>query len=295
MEIIMEKRELKLLNQESFDLAHIFECGQCFRWNKEEDGSYTGIIKDSVINVQKKGEEIFFKGKSNEDFEKIVKDYFDLDTNYDDIKKKLSSIDKYLKISTEFGNGIRILHQDLWECIISFIISANNNIPRIKKIIERLSENYGEKIEFNGKIYYTFPTPEDLSKATIQDLRNMGLGFRDIRVYNTTHMILEKNVDLEKIKKMNDSNKMRDELLKLDGVGPKVADCILLFALKRYDVFPIDVWVRRVMNDLYIHNENEEKVNKKEIANLAESKFLGISGLAQQYLFYWKRENGKSA
>ena len=186
-------------------------------------------------------------------------------------------------------NGIRILNQDLWECIISFIISANNNIPRIKKIIERLSQNYGEKIEWNGKNYYTFPNPESLSQASVQDLREMGLGFRDIRVFNTTHMILNKTVDLKKIKNMKDSNKMREELLKLDGVGPKVADCILLFSLKRYDVFPIDVWVRRVMNELYIHNENEEKVNKKEIQVLAKEKFLGMEGLAQQYLFYWKR------
>ena len=187
------------------------------------------------------------------------------------------------------GNGIRILNQDLWECIISFIISANNNIPRIKKIIERLSKNYGEKIEWNGKDYYAFPSPENLAKASVQDLREMGLGFRDVRVFNTTNMILNKIVDLEKIKNMDNSNKMRDELLKLDGVGPKVADCILLFSLKRYDVFPIDVWVRRVMNELYIHNENEEKVNKKEIQILAKEKFGEIEGLAQQYLFYWKR------
>ena len=187
------------------------------------------------------------------------------------------------------GNGIRILNQDLWECIISFIISANNNIPRIKKIIERLSKNYGEKIEWNSNNYYTFPSPEKLAKASVQDLREMGLGFRDVRVFNTTNMILNKIVDLEKIKNMDNSNKMRDELLKLDGVGPKVADCILLFSLKRYDVFPIDVWVRRVMNELYIHNENEEKVNKKEIQILAKEKFGEIEGLAQQYLFYWKR------
>ncbi len=286
----MKNIEYKLFEQESFNLTHIFECGQCFRWNKENDGSYTGVVKNSVINVQKNGDEIIFKGTSNEDFENTIREYFDLDTNYDEIKRKLASIDKYLKESTEFGNGIRILHQDLWECIISFIISANNNIPRIKKIIETISKNYGEKIEWNNKVYYTFPTVEALAKASVEDLRAMGLGFRDIRVYNTTHLILDKKFDMERIQKMDDSNQMREELLKLDGVGPKVADCILLFALKRFDVFPIDVWVRRVMNDLYIHNENEEKVNKKELTKLAEEKFLGIQGLAQQYLFYWKRE-----
>ena len=285
----MSSKEYKIINQESFELEDIFECGQCFRWNKEENGSYTGVIKDAVINVQKTDNTITFTGNSNGDFEEIIKDYFDLETNYTELKEKLSSIDDNLKVSTEFGKGIRILNQDLWECIISFIISANNNIPRIKKIIEKLSLNYGDKIEWNGKDYYTFPTAEQLSKATVQDLREMGLGFRDVRVYNTTRMILEKEVDVQKIEKMNDSNLMREELLKLDGVGPKVADCILLFALKRFDVFPIDVWVRRVMNELYIHNEDETKVNKKELAKLAEEKFLGMSGIAQQYLFYYRR------
>lgn len=285
-----------LKNQDSFNLVHIFECGQCFRWNKQEDESYIGVIDSCVIKVKKENEQIIFTGKSIKgNFEDAIKKYFDLETDYNEYKTKLSTIDEYLKESIDFGEGIRILKQDLWECIISFIISANNNIPRIKKIIEKLSLNYGEKIEFEGKNYYTFPTPESLAKASIEDLRGMGLGFRDKRIYNTTKMILEKQVDLEEIKNMATTSQMREELLKLDGVGPKVADCILLFALKRVDVFPIDVWVRRVMNDLYIHNEDEEKVNKKELQKLAEEKFLGLSGIAQQYLFYWKRENGKSA
>lgn len=285
-----------LENQDSFNLVHIFECGQCFRWDKQQDDSYTGVIKDAVINVKEENGKIIFTGKSKKgNFENIIKEYFDLNIDYSEYKTKLSNVDEYLKESISFGEGIRILKQDLWECIISFIISANNNIPRIKKIIERLSLNYGEKIEFEGKEYYTFPTPESLSKASVEDLRALGLGFRDKRIYNTTKMILEKQVDLESIKELKSTNQMREELLKLDGVGPKVADCILLFSLKRIDVFPIDVWVRRVMNDLYIHNEDEEKVNKKELQKLAEEKFLGLSGIAQQYLFYWKRENGKSA
>ena len=285
-----------LENQDSFNLVHIFECGQCFRWDKQPDDSYTGVIKDAVINVKEENGKIIFTGKSKKgNFENIIKEYFDLNTDYSEYKTKLSNVDEYLKESISFGEGIRILKQDLWECIISFIISANNNIPRIKKIIERLSLNYGEKIEFEGKEYYTFPTPESLSKASVEDLRALGLGFRDKRIYNTTKMLLEKQVDLESIKELESTDQMREELLKLDGVGPKVADCILLFSLKRIDVFPIDVWVRRVMNDLYIHNEDEEKVNKKELQKLAEEKFLGLSGIAQQYLFYWKRENGKSA
>lgn len=284
--------EYILKKQSDFDLVHIFECGQCFRWNKEDDKSFTGVIKDRVINIKKENDNIKIQSSSYENIENIINDYFDLENDYTKIKSKLANIDEYLKISTEFGSGIRILHQDLWECIISFIISANNNIPRIKRIIENLSKEYGNKIIWNGKEYYTFPTPEELSNVTIQDYRNLGLGFRDKRIFKTVHMVLEKQIDLNKIQKMSDSNKIKEELLKLDGVGEKVADCIMLFSLKRYDVFPIDVWVRRVMNDLYIHNENENNVNKKELKKLAEEKFLGISGLAQQYLFYWRREKG---
>ena len=279
-----------LENQESFELEDIFECGQCFRWNKLEDGSYLGVVKKTVINVKKDEEKIIFSGISkDEDFEKLIREYFDLDRNYNELKEKLSKIDDNLKLATRFGSGIRILNQDLWECIISFIISANNNIPRIKKIIERISQNYGEEIEWNGEKYYSFPTPEELSKASVEDLRNMGLGFRDVRVYNTTKKVLTKEFDIDIFKKIDDTEILREKLLELDGVGPKVADCILLFSMKRFDVFPIDVWVRRVMNELYIHNENEEKVNKKEIEKLAKEKFLGLQGLAQQYLFYQRR------
>lgn len=279
-----------LKKPKSFDLIHIFECGQCFRWNKQEDDSYTGIIKNRVINIKKRENDYIFSSNQTTDLEKCITEYFDLTTNYEIIKEKLSKIDENMKTSIEYGNGIRILKQDIWECIISFIISANNNIPRIKKIIENISLKYGKKVIFKNKDYYLFPTPEELSKATVQDLRNLGLGFRDIRVYNTTKMILTKEIDIEKLINEKDTEKIKIELLKLDGVGEKVADCILLFGFNRFDVFPIDVWVRRVMNELYIHNEDENKVNKKDIKNIAKEKFLGFEGLAQQYLFYWKRE-----
>ena len=278
------------IKSDIFELADIFDCGQCFRWNKEPDGSYTGVFGENVLNVSKEGNTVTFKGICNGNIEEICRNYFDLDRDYNDIRDKLSKIDENLKVSVEYGKGIRILNQDLWETIISFIISANNNIPRIKGIIERLSKEYGKKITYEGKDYYTFPTPESLSKATVQDFRNLGLGFRDIRLYETTNMIINKEVDLEKLKDMN-TLEAREELLKLSGIGPKVADCILLFSnLKRFDVFPIDVWVRRVMNELYIKKEDETKVTKKEIQKLADSKFGDMQGLAQQYLFYWKRE-----
>ena len=287
----MQEQKYILKDTSSFEPKHIFECGQCFRWDEQKDGSYTGVVRNNVINVKKVDNEVIFSSLGVDNLEKIVIDYFDLNRNYEEIKSTLSKVDEYLENSVKYGSGIRILNQDLWETIISFIISANNNIPRIKGIINRLSYKYGNKIEWNGKEYYTFPTVEDLSKATIEDLRKAGLGFRDVRVYETTKKILEKQVDLEELHKEKDTRKVRDILLSLSGVGPKVADCILLFStLKRFDVFPIDVWVRRVMNDLYIKNEDEAKVNKKEIERLAKEKYGALEGIAQQYLFYWKRD-----
>ena len=287
----MEKQKYEIKDMESFELKHIFDCGQCFRWNEEEDGSYTGVIKQGILNVKKENGLITFEGMLDGNIKEIVIDYFDLNNNYEEIKNKLSKIDDNMKKSIEYGCGIRILHQDLFECIISFIISANNNIPRIKGIIERLSKKCSRRVIYNEKEYYLFPSVSELSKLSVEDLRSLGLGFRDIRVFNTCKKIKEKVVDLDKLKEMKNSDEIREELLKLDGVGPKVADCIMLFSLKRYDVFPIDVWVRRVMNDLYIHNENEEKVNKKEILKIANKLYGNICGLAQQYLFYYRREN----
>lgn len=287
----MQEQKYILENVKSFEPKHIFECGQCFRWDEEPDGSYTGIVKDNVINVKKVDNTVYFTSLGADNLKNLVDDYFDLGRDYEKIKETLSEIDEYLENSIRYGNGIRILNQDLWETIISFIISANNNIPRIKGIINRISQKYGNKIEWNGKEYYTFPTVENLAKATVEDLRNLGLGFRDVRVYETTHKILNKEVDLEKLHQEPDTQKVRDTLLTLSGVGPKVADCILLFStLKRFDVFPIDVWVRRVMNELYIKNEDATKVNKREIEKLAKEKYGDLEGLAQQYLFYWKRD-----
>lgn len=273
---------------DNFEPRDVFECGQCFRWNKEENGSYTGVFGNYVVNVEKKNNEITFSGNYKSIQE--IEDYFDLKRDYKSIIEKLEKVDDNLKNSISYGKGIRILNQDLWETIISFIISANNNIPRIKGIIERLSKTYGKKIEYNGKEYYTFPRPEELSNVSVEDFRKLGLGFRDVRLYETTHSILEKKINLEDLYNISTLD-AREKLLELSGVGPKVADCILLFSdLKRFDVFPIDVWVRRVMNELYIHNPDESKVSKKEIQRLADEKFGGLQGIAQQYLFYWKRE-----
>ena len=287
----MKEQKYIIKNCNTFELKDIFECGQCFRFNKQEDESYTGVVGNNVINVKKIDNEIHIKSVGQDNLEELVVNYFDLNRNYEQIKDKLSKIDENMQKSISYGKGIRILNQDLWETIISFIISANNNIPRIKGIIDRMSERYGKKIIFEGKEYYTFPTIDELSKASIEDLRALGLGFRDVRVYETTKIIKNKEVDLEQLKNEKDFNKVRNTLLILPGVGPKVADCILLFStLKRWEAFPIDVWVRRVMNELYIKNPDETKVKKEEIEKIAYEKFGNLAGIAQQYLFYWKRE-----
>mgnify|MGYP004652407713 FL=1 len=285
----MEQKYI-IKNCKSFKVRDIFECGQCFRWNEEPDGSYTGIFGHNVLNV-KEEKDIVITGICNGNIEDICKNYFDLDRNYEEIKETLSLIDDNMKESIKYGEGIRILNQDLWEMIISFIISANNNIPRIKGIIERMSAKYGQEIRFRGTSYYTFPTIDELSQASVKNLKDLGLGFRDRYVYETTKKIKEGKINLENLKQES-TNEVRKQLLTLTGVGPKVADCIMLFStLKRFDVFPVDVWVRRVMNDLYIHNEDETKVNKKQIQEIARDKFGALEGIAQQYLFYWKRES----
>lgn len=277
-----------LRNAKSFEPVHIFECGQCFRWNKEEDGSYTGVIKNGVINVKKLGKDVEFTGVCDRNIKEICEEYFNLQTNYEAIKEKLSNIDIYLKNSIEYGNGIRILKQDLWETLLSFIISANNNIPRIKTIIERIAKKYGNRIEYRNKMYYTFPTPEMLQNASIDDFRGLGLGFRDVRIYETVQRTLKGEIDLEKLKQEENTEVLRKKLLEIPGVGPKVADCVMLFALKRFDVFPVDVWVKRVISELYF-NKKEQTPNV--IHEFAEKQYGNLAGLAQQYLFYWRREN----
>ena len=150
----MQEQQYILKNVTSFEPKHIFECGQCFRWDEEADGSYTGIVKNNVINVKKVDNTIVFSSLGVDNIEELAIDYFDLKRNYEEIKKELSKVDEYLENSIQYGSGIRILNQDLWETIISFIISANNNIPRIKGIINKISQKYGNKIEWKDKIYY---------------------------------------------------------------------------------------------------------------------------------------------
>ena len=286
---MQSEQEYSLKKQDSFELNHIFDCGQCFRRNKQPDWSYTWIFWKNILNIQKKFDSIIFSWIIDWDIQSIVNHYFDIDRDYSEIKSQLSKVDNYMKESIQYWHGIRLLNQDLRETIISFIISANNNIPGIKWIIERLSQKHWTEIDRNWQTYYTFPTAQQLKDVSISDYRKLWLWFRDVRLYETTRMVLDWKVNLNSLYS-KPTEIVREELLNLSWIWPKVADCILLFSdLKRFEVFPIDVRVRRVMNELYIHNPDETKVNKNQIQKLAHEKFWDYTWLAQEYLFYRAR------
>lgn len=280
----MEKYIIK--NANSFDIGQIFECGQAFRWFKEEDGSYSNIAYGKVINLKREGKDIIIKNTNEEEFNNIWEEYFDLKRDYEDLKLKLSK-DEVLKKCIEYGNGIRILNQEPFEMIITFIISANNQIPRIKKSVNKIAEIYGEKIEYDGKIYYSFPDAKTLSKAEAKDLKEYArVGFRDERIVKSAKMIADGDIDFEVLYNAP-IEEARIELMKLPGVGPKVADCVLLFAFQRSESFPVDVWIKRVMEELYL----KEDTNKNKIAGEGRRLFGDLAGFAQQYLFFYGREN----
>lgn len=288
MKIYEENNSVILEDVADFDPKHIFECGQCFRWHKQEDGSYTGVAMGKVLNVKKEDNKVYLNNTNLEDFNNIWYNYFDLGTNYTDIKKTLKNMDEYLDKACDFGGGIRILRQDGWEMLISFIISSNNRIPMIQKAIENLSRNYGKYIgEYGGKEHYAFPTPEELNKASQEDIRACQTGFRDKYIKSTTESVVANNDDVVGYRSL-ETDKCIKELLKFNGVGPKVADCITLFGMQKYDTFPVDVWVKRVMQEFYV----DEDMSLQKIRSYAIDKFGDLSGFAQQYLFYYARELG---
>lgn len=271
---------------ENFDAKAIFTCGQAFRWYEESDGSFTTVHLGRVLNVLNEKDKVVFKGTNLKEFDEIWMDYFDLNTDYKEIRKVLSN-NEILPKAMEYGEGIRILNQNHFEMLISFIISANNMIPRIKKSIEVISMRYGKFIcEDENRKYYSFPTVEELSRATVEDLREFAkVGFRDKRIFDTVNMILNEKIDLDNFENL-ETDILREELLKFSGVGNKVADCIMLFSYKRGEVFPVDVWIKRVMEELFIKKETPVKKISKE----ADRIFGKYAGYAQQYLFYYGRE-----
>lgn len=260
-----------------FDIIQIAESGQCFRWNKIGDMEYRGIIGENVCEIKQIGSKIKVKGIDEETFIK----YFDMKRDYGEIKEFYKK-DEVLKEAIKFGEGIRILNQDKFETLISFIISANNNIPRIKRSVEAISKRFGKKIKDD---FFAFPTPFELSKATEEDLKECGVGFRAKYIYRTCKDVLN-GVDLEETAKLP-INECKKELMNFMGVGSKVADCVMLFSMQKMEAFPVDVWIKRIMEEFYIKQE----VSLKEIERYAKEKFPLCAGIAQQYLFFFRREH----
>lgn len=284
---IKEDERGLILRDRSFDPTHIFECGQCFNFNIEDDGSYTAVFMGKIINVLKLDEGLsLIRNVSLDEFYDIFYDYFDLGNDYEKIKEGVA-IDPIMELATDYGKGIRILNQELFETTISFIISANNQIPRIKKAVRIISERYGAYIgDYKGRSYYSFPKAEDLMKVDPEELREYArVGFRDKRIVEASKMIYEGHLDFSKDQELS-SEKLQKKLIDLPGVGPKVADCIMLFAYHRRETFPVDVWIKRVMETLFIKKE----VPKKLVDDYARKYFGDLAGYAQQYLFYYGRE-----
>lgn len=284
MRVYEKNDDLILCDVPSFDLFHTFDCGQCFRWNYEEDG-FSGIAFGEYLHICQMNGKIILKNTNLETFNRVWKHYFDLDRDYEAIKTELSK-DDILKNAISFGNGIRILNQDAFECLISFIISASNNIPRIKKIIELLCVNFGEEFVNGGRIYHKFPTAETISVLSLEELSVIKAGFRDKYILAAAKAVKNGQIDLDALKKSS-FDYAKSQLLRLSGVGEKVASCILLFGLGKHEGFPVDVWVKRIMEYCYFDNEQ----TKEAISEFAKNKFGDLGGFAQQYLFYWAREN----
>lgn len=271
-------------NVEDFDLKHTFECGQAFRWHKKKDGSYTGIVRDKVINISKIENDIVIKNSNLEDFKNLWFDYFDLARDYKMIKRAIDK-DIHMKRAIEYGWGMRILRQDFYEILMTFIISANNNVARIKGIVSILSRLSKKSIHFQGEEYFVFPNPKQIINGGIDALFESKMGYRARYILESSKMILEKPITRENLTCLN-TDDAKKELMKFCGVGSKVAECVLLFSHSKFDVFPVDVWVKRVMQELYI----KEDTNLKYINQYAQSYFEKYCGFAQQYLFYYARD-----
>jgi N-glycosylase/DNA lyase len=274
------------MNITDFHPDHTLDCGQCFRWNKEPDGSYTGIASGRIVNLTFQPEAAT-TGDSNplcgtlildnadEEDRAFWETYFDLATNYGEIKRSLGDADTTVAKAIQFGGGMRILRQEPWETLVSFILSANNNIPRIKKCVESLAFHFGEPAGvYRGKLYYDLPTPERLASLTPEDLDVCKLGYRAKYLISTANEIMYRGIET-----------LEDCIGGLSGVGPKVANCILLFSLAKLHCFPIDVWVRKVMHELYGFDEKDTK----GMTAFADRVFGPYAGIAQQYLFYYMR------
>lgn len=271
MEIKYIGKDIVLEDIRCLDLDLTLDCGQAFRWKKQEDGSWSGVVKGVFLNISKTDDTVLLRNTTKENFENIWLDYFDFNKDYVKICDTLKQ-DSLLAPTVDEYYGIRILNQDSWEALCSFVISQQNNIKRIKGIISRLCKAYGDEI-ING--FYSFPSAEKLSSLTVADFEELGMGYRAKYLEKLSKDVAGGKIDLEKIKVLT-LDEARKELLNIYGVGIKVANCALLFGFGFYDAFPVDVWMKRVME--YYPD------------GLLEC-FDGIGGIAQQYLFHWARNN----
>ncbi len=273
---------IEFIDIKDFQPEAVFDCGQCFRWVPGEDGLYKGVASGHFGKIEYNDGVLKIHGASETDRE-FWAHYLDLERDYGKIKSQLKGIDPFLDAAMEFGGGIRILNQDFFETLISFILSANNNIPRIRGCVENAAKHYGQ----SGEGYYAFPDLAQLSVATEQELSDrLHAGYRCRYIVNTCKQLAENPVTVDILQKMS-VVQARKTLCSYMGVGAKVADCILLFSGVTGDVFPVDVWVKRVMEELYF----QRTASLKEIEEFSKEHFGPLRGFAQQYLFYYAREH----
>ena len=267
---------------ENFNLKDTVTCGQIFRFTEEIDNSYTIVLKDRVVNLKLEDEDLIVDSNNMNNIEEVIRDYLDLDFDYETINKELISIDKNNKVIIDSCKGLKMINEPREEVIISYILSANNRVPQIRKTLDNISEKYGEKVVFRDKEYYLFPTIEKLKEVTVEDYRNCKASFRDKYLYEIVEKINSKEFDINSIDNMNSVDSL-EYLMKNNGIGEKVASCILLFGYHRFDVFPIDTWVKKYMKEKY----NLEKV--KDIREFMKEKYGNNSGLIIQYIFNYSR------
>lgn len=260
-----------LTEVECLDIPLCLDCGQAFRFSQRSDGGFHGVANGEVLDIKSTVDGYIFEHTDIDKFEKVWRPYFDLDRDYAEICRSFD--DESLRKATDEFYGIRILRQEPWETLCSFIISQNNNIPRIKGIVERLCESFGEKI---GESDYSFPSYEVLSSVSVDDLSPLRAGFRAKYISDAAKKVASGEVDLYKLYEMP-MDEAREELKKIKGVGDKVADCTLLYGLGRVEAFPVDVWVKRIMSEMYPNGLPECT--------------KGVEGIAQQYLFHWRRKS----
>ncbi len=254
----------------AFSLANTLECGQCFRWKKDDDGSYLGVVGQKQLRIKQEGTIVTLYNTTEDDFISVWKNYFDFDTDYSAIYRDLCQ-DKIIKTAYEYAGEIHILRQDPWEGLCSFIISQNNNIPRIIGIIDRLCRKFGEEIDEG---FFTFPSAERLAGVDLSDLSELRAGFRAKYILDAAQRVADGRVDFSRISSA-EIGIARQELSQIFGVGPKVAECALLFGCYRLDAFPIDVWIKRVMDRYY----------RDGFPEFAKP----YGGVAQQVLFHYMR------